>query len=142
MTGRGDSITLVNGSMMHLPLWSIFCPTEDAFAIASFPKSTSYASTPGTSSQIYMKRQCATQVIIPPAFGNAGELVIPPAMVNACEGGQVQFIDILGQVPCAGHPPMHAPLLSLMRGVLILRMDGMSRKVTAMARIKVIKEAT
>uniref|UniRef100_A0A0D9XSI4 NAC domain-containing protein n=1 Tax=Leersia perrieri TaxID=77586 RepID=A0A0D9XSI4_9ORYZ len=51
--------------------------------------------------RIYKKRQRAPQIIIPPAFGNAGEVMIPPAIGNASEQSQVRFIDFLGQAPRA-----------------------------------------
>ncbi|KAF0895062.1 hypothetical protein E2562_006776 [Oryza meyeriana var. granulata] len=49
--------------------------------------------------RIYKKRQRAPHVIIPPAIGNAGEVILTlPAIGNAGEG-KVRFIDFLGQMP-------------------------------------------
>ncbi|KAF0895060.1 hypothetical protein E2562_006775 [Oryza meyeriana var. granulata] len=42
---------------------------------------------------IYKKRQCAPHVIVPPAIGNAGEIIINPANVHA------RVVDFLRQAP-------------------------------------------
>uniref|UniRef100_A0A0D9XS52 Uncharacterized protein n=1 Tax=Leersia perrieri TaxID=77586 RepID=A0A0D9XS52_9ORYZ len=47
---------------------------------------------------IYKKRQHVLRVIVPPAIGNAREIIIPPANVHAREG-EVHFIDFLRQAP-------------------------------------------
>uniref|UniRef100_A0A0D9XS53 Uncharacterized protein n=1 Tax=Leersia perrieri TaxID=77586 RepID=A0A0D9XS53_9ORYZ len=127
---------LAGSSLLHFPIMEQFTSSgssnTDAIIAMSNDGGLSAALTqvvPDSSwliYHIYMKRRHAPQVIIPPAFGNAGEFMIPPAVGNT-GGGQVRFIDFSGQASRVGPS---SPSCSI----------GMTKIGMAMARgIEVIK---